>query len=93
MILTVLKTKYQKKGPSVINYRSYKSFDESDFKRDLCEAMSNTNPTDYDSFQDVFNEVLGKHAPTKKKYVRANHAPFMTRALRKAIMFRCNFRN
>ena len=35
-----------------------KNFNESDFKRDLCEAMSNTNPTDYDSFQDVFNEVL-----------------------------------
>ena len=93
MILTVLKTKYQKIGPSVINYRSYKNFNESDFKRDLCEAMSNSNPTDYVSFQDVFNEVLDKHAPTKKKYVRANHAPFMTRALRKAIMLRSRLRN
>ena len=93
MILTVLKTKYQKIGPSVINYRSYKNFKESDLKRDLCEAMSNTNPTDYDSFQDVFNEVLDKHAPTKKKYVRANHAPFMTRALCKAIMLRSRLRN
>ena len=93
MILTVLKTKYQKIGPSVINYRSYKNFNESDFKRDLCEAKSNTNPTDYESFQDVFNEVLDKHAPTKKKYVRANHAPFMTRGLRKAIMLRSRLRN
>ena len=55
MILTVSKTKYQKIGPTVINYRSYKNFNESDFKRDLCVAMSNTNPTVYDSFQGVFN--------------------------------------
>ena len=41
--------------PFTTLYRSYKNFNESDFKRDLCEAMSNTNPTDYDSFQDVFN--------------------------------------
>ena len=40
MILTVLKTKYQKIGPSVTYYRSYKNFNESDFKRDLCEAMN-----------------------------------------------------
>ena len=93
MILTVLKTKYQKIGASVINYRSYKNFNESDFKRDLCEAIGNTNPTDYESFQDVFNEVLDKHAPTKKKYVRANHAPFMTRALRKAVMLRSRLKN
>ena len=76
------------------SFRSrFQIFKESDFKRDLCEAMSNTNPTDYDSFQDVFNEVLNKHAPTKKKYVRANHVPFMTRALRKAIMLRSRLRN
>ena len=93
MILTVLKTKCQKIGASVINYRSYKNLNESDFKRDLCEAIGNTNPTDYESFQDVFNEVLDKHAPTKKKYVRANHAPFMTRALRKAVMLRSRLKN
>ena len=37
--------------------------------------------------------MLDKHAPAKKKYVRANHAPFMTRALRKAIMLRSRLKN
>ena len=31
---------------------------------------------------------MDKHAPTKKKYLRANHANFVTKQLRKAIMKR-----
>ena len=80
-------------GPPVINYRSYKSLIESDSKRDLCEALSNTILTDYDSFQDVFNEVLDKRAPIEQKYVRENHALSMTRALLKVIMLHSRLRN
>ena len=36
----------------------------------------------------VFLDVLEKHAPYKKKYVRANEAPYMTKLLKKAIMKR-----
>ena len=36
----------------------------------------------------MFSTVLEKHAPSKKKKIRANHAPYMTKALRKAIMKR-----
>ena len=32
--------------------------------------------------------ILNKHAPIKKKTVRANHATYMTKALRKAVMKR-----
>ena len=32
--------------------------------------------------------MLNKHAPLKKKYLRANHAPYITKSLRKAIMRR-----
>ena len=35
-----------------------------------------------------FINVLNKHAPLKKKFLRANHAPYMTKTLRKAIMSR-----
>ena len=33
-------------------------------------------------------EVLKKHAPLRKKFLRANHAQYMTKTLRKAIMRR-----
>ena len=32
--------------------------------------------------------MLNKHAPLKKKLLRANHAPYITKTLRKAIMRR-----
>ena len=36
--------------------------------------------------------VLDEHAPVKQKTIRANHAPYMTKALRKAIMKRSELR-
>ena len=35
--------------------------------------------------------TLEKHAPLKKKIVRANHAPYITKNMRKAIMSRSAF--
>ena len=44
------------------------------------------NPSD--KFDNVFLEVLDKHAPRKTKILRANHSSYMSKALRKAIMKR-----
>ena len=95
MIVTVLKTTYQKAGPTVINYREYKKFSEQTFKRELKEELASIKTTDldYSSFQNCFEKVLDKHAPMKKKYARANDGPFMTRVLRKATMLRFRFKN
>ena len=43
---------------------------------------------DYYHFEVTFLRVLEKHAPMKKKVVRANNKPYMTKALRQAIMRR-----
>ena len=40
----------------------------------------------YESFEQVFLEVSIEHALLKKKFLRANHLPYMTKSLRKAIM-------
>ena len=34
-----------------------------------------------------------KHAPLKKKFIRANHVPYMTKNLRKVIMKRSQLEN
>ena len=39
------------------------------------------------------SEVLNQHAPQKKKYVRGNQMPFMTKQLSKVIMKRSRLRN
>ena len=41
-----------------------------------------------DKFDNIFLEVLDKHAPRKTKILRANHSSYISKALRKAIMKR-----
>ena len=48
---------------------------------------------EYDIFLRTFLKILDKHAPMKKKYLRANQASFMTKEVRKAIMIRSKLRN
>ena len=40
----------------------------------------------YGEFEAVFLKELNKHAPLKKKFLRHNNNPFMTKDLRKQIM-------
>ena len=47
----------------------------------------------YESFDKEFLKVLNKHAPLKKKVIRANHVPYMTKDLSKAIMKRSQLEN
>ena len=51
-------------------------------------ALSTFEKINYQEFDKTFIETLNKHAPLKKKLVRANQPPYMTKALRKAIMRR-----
>ena len=44
----------------------------------------------YASFEKVFLDTLNKHASLKKKVIRANHAPNITKSLRKSIIKRSN---
>ena len=43
---------------------------------------------DYSSFENMFLSTLNLHAPQKKKTIRGNHAPYMNKNVRKAIMRR-----
>ena len=47
----------------------------------------------YETFEEEFLKVLNKHAPLKKKFIRVNHAPYMTKSLGKAIMKRSQLEN
>ena len=42
----------------------------------------------YEEFESKFIKILEKHAPLKKRTLRANNAPYMTKNLRKAMMKR-----
>ena len=72
----------------VITYRNYKRFHEENFLNDLKETniiMNEKDPNqNYQSLTKTFLTIVNKHAPLKKKIVRGNQAPFMTKEFQKA---------
>ena len=95
MTISVLKYHFRKQDPAIITYRDYKSFDKFTFHSELENKLASafSNNTNYELFENIFMELLNKHAPMKTKYVRANNAPFMNKTLSKAIMTRSRLRN
>ena len=61
-------------------------------KVNLSVTVSLSNEGDvihrYALFEKIFLQVLDKHASLRKKLLRANHAPYITKSVRKAIMRR-----
>ena len=88
MIVTVFRSGFVKKGPKLILYRDYKKFDVQAFRIELAVRLSEVGSDqglieNYGIFNDIVNQLLDKHAPLKKKHVRANVGPFMNKTLRK----------
>ena len=62
--------------------RDYKNFSSNSFREDLTLTLDRINKG-FDSFEDTFMKTLNRHAPMKKKFVRANEVPYMTKAIMK----------
>ena len=95
MVLTVLKSEAPNLTPKVVSYRKYKHFNGDKFKLEILDKLSMQNllTMDYKNFKDTIIDSLNKHAPLKRKYLRANHSNFITKELSKAIMQRSKLRN
>ena len=93
-----LQTKYFKtRSPeSLEKYRKhiictdFKNFIEETFNQKLSMKLTNDCVNNYSSFENKFLDTLSHHAPVKKKLLWANHAPYVTKTLWKAIMRRSN---
>ena len=92
MISTFFKACSSKLRTKVVFYRSYKKSNESDFLCSLKKSNFNFSKNDlnqnYNLLADKFLSIVNKHAPLKKKFVRANNAPFMKREFQKEIYVR-----
>ena len=93
MVVTILKTTFSKAKPRIIYYRNYKNFDRNKFRNRLKLDLENSESTHYLDFENIFLNALTDQAPLKKKTLRANQAPYMTKTLRKAIMRRSALEN
>ena len=97
LIVTVLKSIFPKSLPKLIKYRSCKNFSNDLFRDNLNFLLSKENITleftSLRSFPKILIDTLNKHAPIKKKYIRANRESFVTKDLRKTIMLRSRLPN
>ena len=85
IVLSVFKTTFRKFKPKEIVYRNYRKFNENNFNEDLHNQHSSEQPKDYAYFEKIFLSILQEHAPLKKMLLRAKHAPYITKALRKPL--------
>ena len=83
--------KFKTLKPKIIAYRHYKNFDNTKFRYDIVTATSNVD--NFGMYKSTIFNIFNHHGPTKKKYIRANEAPFMSKELHKAIMKRSRLRN
>ena len=95
MVVTVLKSYFRKREAKIMKYRSNKNFCNYSFRQQLLEELNKSfiSVSDLAKVNVCALKVLDKEAPVKKKFIRANEAPFMTRKLKNAIMVRSRLRN
>ena len=77
LTVTELKMNFQKQKPKILAYCDYKTFDNNAFRHDIEKCSFNI--ADLNTFKETVFCIFNKHAPMKRKYVRANETPFMTK--------------
>ena len=95
LVVTVLKLYFPKQKPNIQTFRDYKRFQNDLFRSELDYELSKLDVCnlELEHFLNIFIEILNKHAPIKKKYLRANQGEFMSKELNKPIMTRSRLRN
>ena len=83
LVCTILKSEGFKGEPIEKIYISYKTFDVNNFKNTLKFRLAKVKRECYGEFEAAFLKELNKYVPLKKKFLRHNNNPFMTKDLRK----------
>ena len=92
LVFRVLKTSITKSKPQKLTYKDYKNFDSVRFNDELKYVLAKEKITSCTKFDEMFLRILNKHAPIKSK-LRANHASYISKCLRKATMKRSYLEN
>ena len=78
-------------------YRNFKNFNVKNVLEEVKNAdfrfNSDNQNENYELITNAFSNIVENHAPLKKKFLRGNQVPFMTKEFRKAIYNRIKLRN
>ena len=91
----MLKTFYKRQKPTIIQNTNYNTFNEQLFRIELDKELAkiDLNNAELAEFHNEFLSVFNKHNPVKYIHIRANNSSYMTKSIRKEIMFRSRPRN
>ena len=93
MSITVMKVFYNKQKLKIIQYRKYKGFSNEAFMHELESALARFSQISFGTFKSTVDNILQKHAPIKKRYVRTNQTSFINSKIQKEVMRRIRLRN
>ena len=97
MVITSFRSFFSRAPPRDIIYRSYQKFNSQNFLDDLNsnlnQAENSSGIVSYEKLTQIFKQTIQTHAPLKKRRIRGNQAPFMTKELSKQIMKRSRYKN
>ena len=97
MTISALKIYFRKYTRKVISYRDFKKIGNERFMNSLLSLLSMKNiliiVKNLTNILKFCHILLNTYAAKKKKYIRENDKPFMTKAFSKGIMQRARFRN
>ena len=86
LVLSGFKTTFPKSKLKEITYRNFKNVSEEYFNQELRKNLREKFVKNYAFVENVSLDTLNKYAHPKKKLIRANHGPYITKLLRKAIV-------
>ena len=78
-VVTVLKMSIPKGNPRQITYSDHKKFDSLKFNNELKNVLPIENIDNCTKFDEKFLEVLDKHAPLKRKLLKANRESYVSK--------------
>ena len=91
MVYGIMRDKVCKHQPQIITYRSTKNIDNALLNQDLITApwhvasIFDDIDDKYDYWNGLFESIVNEHAPIKRKRVRKNDVPYMTKDWKIAI--------
>ena len=91
MTVTVLKTTFPKAKPRVITYRT--PYNPLDLERALKENLEGMIDKTYESFENKVTISYNSVSAEKRRTIRANDKPWVTKEMRKEIMYRSQLEN
>ena len=91
MTVTVLKTTFPKAKPKMITYRT--PYDPQDLENALRENLEGMVEKTYENFENKVTNSYNSVSREKQRTVRANEKPWVTKEMRKEIMYRSQLEN